>query len=152
MKADGKSDAEIDAFKKREMKQVEESLKEMELKSKRYQRDILTIWGLTAFEKVSESQGNFSENKKLQELFKLRLNTPKGVDYRPVYQQIIPAMAGGFTQQERFVLDEINRQFGVDFLHEWNELNDAIGDTGASVDDFYDSLEYVLKNTKAMHI
>lgn len=46
----------------------------------------------------------------------------------------------------RYNLEELNRQFGVDFMYEWRNLNEVIGDTGGSVDEFYDSFEYLLKH------
>lgn len=49
-------------------------------------------------------------------------------------------------------LDELNRQFGVDFMYEWRNLNEVIGDTGGTVDEFYDSLEYLLNNTKGLEV
>lgn len=151
MKANGKSDGEIEAFKKQEFKNVEESLKEMELKTKRYQRDILATWGSSVFEKVSKDAPLVDE-KQLQELFKVRLNAPEGVDFGAIISKVDPERAGNYRSAMRYTLDEINRQFGVDFFHEWDELNEAIGDTGGSIDEFYDSLERVLNNTDGLEV
>ena len=52
----------------------------------------------------------------------------------------------------RYNLEELNRQFGVDLMYEWRNLNDVIGDTGGSVDEFYDSFEYLLNHTKGLEV
>lgn len=146
MKADGYSDAEIEAFKKRELDQVRKSVEEMELETKRYKRDVLAAWGTSAFNNVLEAQGLPEEEvKQRQAAFKLKLNTPSGVDYDYILQHLLPEW--GISSNEEYIIQKIKSQFGVDFLSKWQELNEEIGDTGASLDDFYESLEYVMKHT-----
>lgn len=157
MKANGKSDAEIEAFKEKEIKNVKESLREMELKSLRDQRDVLGAWGSAAFKDMIGTNTVLDDNKKdlMSAYFRAKLAAPEGVDIEKLWYTLTLDRGnkdGVYTlsQAEESALEKIRKHFGVDLMDEWNRLNEAIGDTGGSVEDFYDSMEYILKNTKGL--
>ncbi|MDE7398297.1 MAG: hypothetical protein K2N06_02100, partial [Oscillospiraceae bacterium] len=154
MRANGKSESEIEAFKDMEIKKVKENLKEMELKSLRYQRDVVGAWGSTVFKNVTNADPRVSDEDKklLQAYFDAMLNNSEGADLNALYGLLNQQSAGDYRSIGRYAMDTIRRQFGVDFMGEWNKLNEAIGDAGGSVEDFYDSVEYILRNTKGLEV
>lgn len=148
------TDEEFERQKAELFKEVDDTVKELEIKSARYQREILTTWAHTAFDKIVDSdQGYSAENKKkIKELFDIMTNTPDGVDRAAIINRIVGQSAGNLSSQWRYNLDELDRQFGLDFMYEWNNLNEAIGETDVSLDEFYDSLGYLLNNTKGLEV
>lgn len=147
------TDEEYEKQKADLFKEVDDTVKELEVKSARYQREILTTWAHTAFDKIVDSQGySYEMKKKVKEFFDLKVNTPNGVDLPAIINKTDPKMAHYLNWLMNNNLDELNRQFGLDFMYEWNNLNKAIGDTDTSLDEFYDSLEYFLKNAEGLDI
>lgn len=147
------TDEEYEKQKADLLKEVDDTVKELEVKSARYQREILTTWAHTAFDKIVDAQGYSAENvKKVKEVFDLMLNAPDGVRPADILNRVDGQYAMNLTKMVGYNLDELNRQFGVDFMYEWRNLNEVIGDTGGSVDEFYDSLEYLLKHTEGLEV
>ncbi len=147
------TDDEYEKQKADLLKEVDDTVKELEVKSARYQREILTTWAHTAFDKIVDAQGYSAENvKKVKEVFDLMLNAPDGVRPADILNRVDGQYAMNLTKMVGYNLDELNRQFGVDFMYEWRNLNEVIGDTGGSVDEFYDSLEYLLEHTKGLEV
>jgi len=148
------TDEEFERQKAELFKEADDTVKELEIKSARYQREILTIWGQTAFDKIVDSNHGYSTEmkKKVKEFFDLYINTPKGVDLAAIFNKTDPRMSSDLNWKMNYNLDELNRQFGVDFMYEWRNLNEVIGDTGGSVDEFYNSLEFFLKNVEGLDI
>ncbi len=148
------TDEEYEKQKADLFKEADDTVKELEVKSARYQREILSIWANTAFDKIVDAnQGYSAENKKkVKEVFDLMLNAPDGVRPADILNRVDGQYAMNLTKMVGYNLDELNRQFGVDFMYEWRNLNEVIGDTGGSVDEFYDSLEYLLKHTEGLEV
>lgn len=148
------TDEEFERQKAELFKEADDTVKELETKSARYQREILTTWAHTAFDKIVDAnQGYSAENKKkVKEVFDLMLNAPDGVRPADILNRVDGQYAMNLTKMVGYNLDELNRQFGVDFMYEWRNLNEVIGDTGGSVDEFYDSLEYLLEHTKGLEV
>lgn len=151
MRANGKSESEIEAFKEKEIKKVKENLKEMELESLRYQREIMTAWGSAAYSKIADADAPISDKstEMLKAYFNAKLNKPESVKLDDFGSQRLEG-DWSFASADNFVNKKIREQFGVDFWKEWNRLNEEIGDTNGSVNDFYDSIDYILKNTKGL--
>ena len=157
MKAEGKSDTEIEAFKEDGIKQIKEKIKGMELKSLRYQRDVIGAWGSAAFKDMIGTNTVLDDNQKdlMSAYFKAKLAAPDGVDIEKLRYTLTldrGTKDGVYTlsQAEESAMKQIRKQFGIDFWGEWNKLNEAIGDTNGSVEEFYDSIDYILKNTKGL--
>lgn len=152
-RAEGKSDAEIEAFKEDGIKQIKENLKEMELESLRYQREIMTAWGSAAYNKMADAEVPISDesNELLKAYFAAKLNMPENVQLEELGSK---RLFGDWSYEaaDIYVNEKIRKQFGVDFMGEWRSLNEAIGDAGGSVEDFYDSIDYILKNTKGLEV
>ncbi|MDE7361936.1 MAG: SHOCT domain-containing protein, partial [Oscillospiraceae bacterium] len=148
------TDEEFERQKAELFKEVDDTVKELDIKSARYQREILTTWAHTAFDRIVDSNQGYSAEmkKKVKEFFDLKINTPKGVDLAAIFKNTDPQTSKHLNWLMNYNLDELNRQFGVDFMYEWRNLNEAIGDTGASLDEFYDSLEYFLKNVEGLDV
>lgn len=148
------TDEEYEKQKADLFKEADDTVKELEVKSARYQREILSIWANTAFDKIVDAnQGYSAENKKkVKEVFDLMLNAPDGVRPADILNRVDGQYAMNLTKMVGYNLDELNRQFGVDFMYEWRNLNEVIGDTGGSVDEFYDSLDYLLKHTEGLEV
>ena len=147
------TDEEYEKQKADLLKEVDDTVKELEVKSARYQREILTTWAHTAFDKIVDAQGYSAENvKKVKEVFDLMLNAPDGVRPADILNRVDGQYAMNLTKLVNLNLEELNRQFGVDFMYEWCNLNEVIGDTGGSVDEFYDSLDYLLKHTEGLEV
>lgn len=144
MKSLGKSDAEIEAFKQREIEEVKKSLQEMEIESKRYQRDILTAYAQGAFKDMAKSFAYDDEElKKMQEYFNLLLTMPDTVDEKTVFSMVeLDHRSVDLLNHARYLInDGMEDHFGIDLLGELEELDNAIGDSVFSLDDYYDALE-----------
>lgn len=147
------TDEEYEKQKADLFKKADDTVKELEIKSARYQREILTTWANTAFDKIVDAQGYSAENKKkIKEVFDLEINAPDDKTRKDILKRIDGQTAMNLHRTVDFNLEELNRQFGVDFMYEWRNLNEVIGDTGGSVDEFYDSLDYLLKHTKGLDV
>ena len=147
------TDEEYEKQKADLFKKADDTVKELEIKSARYQREILTTWANMAFDKIIDAQGYSAENKKkIKEVFDLMLNAPDGVRPADILNRVDGRYAMNLSRMVDYNLEELNRQFGVDFMYEWRNLNEVIGDTGGSVDEFYDSLDYLLKHTEGLEV
>ncbi len=148
------TDEEYEKQKADLFKKADDTVKELEIKSARYQREILTTWANTAFDKIVDAnQGYSAENKKkIKEVFDLMLNAPDGVRPADILNRVDGQYAMNLSRMVDYNLEELNRQFGVDFMYEWRNLNEVIGDTGGSVDEFYGSLDYLLKHTEGLEV
>ncbi len=148
------TDEEYEKQKADLFKEADDTVKELEVKSARYQREILSIWANTAFDKIVDAnQGYSAENKKkVKEVFDLMLNAPDGVRPADILNRVDGQYAMNLSRMVDYNLEELNRQFGVDFMYEWRNLNEVIGDTGGSVDEFYGSLDYLLKHTEGLEV
>lgn len=148
------TDEEYDKQKADLFKKADDAVNELKIKSARYQREILTTWAHTAFDNIVDSDQSYSTEgkKKVKEVFDLMLNAPDGVHTADILNRVDGQYAMNLTKLVNLTLEELNRQFGVDFMYEWRNLNKEIGDTGGSIDEFYDSLDYLLKHTKGLEI
>lgn len=155
MKANGKSDAEIDAFKNKEMKKVEESLKEMEIKSQRYQREIILAYAQGTFTNMSKAFTHDPEElKKMQEYFDLLLTMPDEVSENQIFSMVeLDPRSVDLINHVRYLLkDGIEDQFGLDLMGQLEELDAAIGDSVYSLDDYYNALEATISDFTGLDV
>ncbi len=144
------TDEEYERQKEELFEEVDDTIKELEIKSARYQREILTTWSHTAFDRIVDANQGYSAEmkKKVKAVFDLMINTPNGVHLADILNSVDGQYAMNLSRMAEYDLEELNRQFGLDFMHEWSNLNEAIGDTEVSLDEFYNSLEYLYKTQR----
>lgn len=145
MEVNGISLDEIESFKKEAFADIASSLKDMEHQAKIYERDVITAWAQGAFENVSKYIDDSPEaQKKMQQYFNLMLSAPDNVDVYKIGSKLGDAE---YIRNVYSVLDEMNGQFSIDFLKEWNNLNSQIGDSGGvTAEEYYENMEAVLQN------
>lgn len=149
MKADGKSDTEINAVKEDEIKKVNESLEKMEQESLRYQREVILAYAQGAFSNMAKSYTKDPEDlKKMQEYYELMLSMPKDVNPLSAFNMLeLSDKDINMINHVKYLLDEgIKGEFGLDISGELEALNNAIGDNAYSVENYYNALQSTLSD------
>lgn len=133
-------------------KEADEIVKEMEIKSQRYQRDVILAWTQGAFKDMAKYwRDSPAEQEKLYKDFEILLSMPEGFNFNSVLAQLGSQETYDFNAVYD-ILDKINDQFGLNFISEWNRLNDEIGDTEKSVDEFYTLLADKISNVSGLEV
>ncbi|MEZ3438317.1 MAG: hypothetical protein K1W18_05495 [Oscillospiraceae bacterium] len=148
------SDEQLEKLKQDEIKNVTESMEAAKIEDKRYERDIILAWMQGAFKDMAESISPDPEQvKKMQDYFDLMVKTPESVDLNDLFSGLVlndsdmKAFDGAYT-----ALDKIKKQFGIDFAEEWTKLNEEIGDSAFSLEEFYDAAAKVVDNVTPLSV
>lgn len=138
---------EYEQKKAERLKKADETVKKMEIESKRYQREILLAFAQGAFTNLAKSYANDEDDlKKMQEYFDLLTSMPDKVSDAKLLEfvnhdehtgQLMNSVTYG-------VLRDLKKQFGLDLMSELEELNAEIGDSAAGLNDYYKTLEDTL--------
>lgn len=147
-KANGESDEELEKLKADELKNVKESIEAAKIEDKRYERDVILAWTLGAFKNMAESFASDPEElRKMQDYFELLIKTPKGVDINSLLSDAVTDNYDRSIIDRTFsALEKMEKYFGLDFAEEFLRLNEEIGDSAFSLDEFYDAAARVVDN------
>lgn len=144
MMVNGASEQEVEAWKKEMFAEIKEDMKALEIESKRYERDIIMNYAEGAFSNMTKEWRITPEGqKKLEDYFKVLINSPEGFDIGEVVSKL------GMVEQDdlrsaQSIIDTINSELGLDLRKEWARLNEEIGDTKINIDDFYTALNNIV--------
>lgn len=138
-------------------KEADEKIKEMEINSKRYQREVILAFAQGAFTDVAKSYTkDEDELKKLQTYFDLLLQMPENVSEGELLEfvdlddrtdQLMHAVTG-----RKGLISEIKEQFGLDLMSELEKLNTEIGDSVFDLNDYYNTLETTLDDFTGLDV
>ena len=139
------SDEELEKIFNDGIKDIKDSLEASRIEDKRYERDVILAWTQGAFKDVAKSYAyDDTELQKMQQYFELMLANPDGMG-RDSLLNLFSGVEMNSRDVELLngslsVLKDIEKQFGFDFVDEWTKLNEEIGDSVFTLDDFYDAL------------
>lgn len=150
------TEEEYEREKEKLFKEADEQIKEMEIKSARYQREVLLAFAQGAFTNIAKSYaGNEEDLKKIQEYYDLLTHMPDKIDkadllggalnYDTHINQLMMSTTHG-------ILEDMKKQFGIDILSELEELDAAIGDSAFALDDYYKTIEETLSDFTGLDI
>lgn len=129
-------------------KEADETVKEMEVKSARYQREVILAFSQGAFKNMAESYAlDDEELAKMQEYYNLLISMPKGVDFREIFSGIeLDSRSYEMLNQVRHILDtKLKDHFGLDLKSELEALDSVIGDSAyATTDEYLEALQSVI--------
>ncbi len=156
MEQDGVSASEIEAMKEQEFKTIGENINQMALENKRYEREVILAYTQGAFTRLAESYTKDPEQLDImQKYFKLLVAAPDGIDAKDTFTQV-SAYIGSDKNEALYraeaVLEDIKKEFGLDFIAEWKRLNDEIGDNIYSVEEFNQALVESLDSVTAIDL
>ncbi len=155
MKANGKSDAEINKFKEGMTKEIKESVDKMEQESLRNQRDVILAYGQGAFTNMAKSYTSDPEElKKMQEYYELMLSMPDDVNPLSAFSMVeLDGRSVNMINHVKYLVkDGIKDELGLDLTGELAELNKQLGDTGYSIDDYYSALKSTLSDFTGLDV
>lgn len=129
-------------------KEADETVKEMEAKSARYQRDILLAFSKGAFTDMAKAFAYDDEElEKMQKYYDLLNSMPKGVDESAVLGGIdLDPRDVDLINHARYILrDGMKEHFGLDLKSELEALDSVIGDSAyATTDEYLNALNSML--------
>ncbi len=154
-KASGEySDDELEKLFNDGIKDIKENLEASRIEDKRYERDVILTWTQGAFKNMAESISSDPEQlRKMQDYFDLMVKTPENIDLNDLFSGLVlndsdmKAFDGAYT-----ALDKIKKQFGMDFAEEWAKLNEEIGGSAFSLEEFYDAAAKVVDNVTPLSV
>lgn len=157
MKKKGVSGEEIELSKKDDFKVIAEDMKELELQSKRYEREIILAFAQGTFTRMAELYTKDPEQLDImQKYFELMVSAPKGVDPKQTFSGISAFMGNDINEAlyraDAIINNDIKKEFGLDFAAEWERLNDEIGDSVYSVEYFNNAVEDALNSVTAIDL
>ena len=138
---------EAEQFKQEKFKIIEDNFKANEIESKKSEREVLAAWARGAFTGIAKTMdGTEIGQKKLMQYFDLILSKPQNISG---LQEMAYGIGDGIYWEQAFsAIETIQKQFGIDFIDEWNRLNNEIGDGAAEFGESYiDSLKAVFRNS-----
>ncbi len=154
-KASGEySNEELEKLFNDGIKDIKENLEASRIEDKRYERDVVLAWTQGAFKNMAESISSDPEQlRKMQDYFDLMVKTPENIDLNDLFSGLVlndsdmRAFDGAYA-----ALDKIKKQFGMDFAEEWAKLNEEIGDSAFSLEEFYDAAAKVVDNVTPLSV
>ncbi len=148
-------ETEFERQKEELLQLADDKVKALDINSKRNEREAVLAWTQGAFTNIAKSFAfDDTELEKMQQYFKLILTNPDGMDAESV-GKLLPQMDQ--RDVELFystygALDEMKKQLGFDFFEKWTELNDTIGDTMYTTEDFFDALTNLIDNVTPLSV
>lgn len=130
-------------------KEADETVKELEIKSQRHQREVLLAYAQGAFTDLAKSYTHDAEEQReMRELFDLLMSRPDEVSENAVFPRIeMSQKKWDMLNHVKYLLNRgIEDEFGLDILAELDELDTAIGDSVYSLDDYYNALVTVVED------
>lgn len=116
-------------------KEADDTIKEMEINSQRYQREVLIAYAQGAFTNMSKSIDRDPEDLKvMQDYFNLLLTMPDEVREK----RMLP--------MSNIINGYIDELFGLDLTGELEKLDAAIGDSAYSLEDYYNALDDLVRD------
>lgn len=138
---------EAERYKKEQFALIDDSIKAKEIEYKKNERDAIAAWARGAFTGIAKTtDGTEIGQKKLMQYFDLLLSKPGNVSG---IQEIAYALGDEEYLNETFgAFERMEREFGINFIDEWNRLNDEIGDSAEqNGEEYIDCLKRVFENS-----
>lgn len=139
------SDTELDKLMEDGIKKINENIEASRIEDKRKERDVILAWTQGAFTDMAKSYAyDDTELQKMQQYFQIMLTNPGGME-----REEVGKLFSGLELDSREIdlfnrsitmLDDMKKHFGVDIAEELATLNEEIGDTAFTLDDFYGAL------------
>ena len=137
-------------------KEADETVKELEINSARYQREIILSFSQGAFKNMAESYAlDDEELAKMQEYYNLLISMPKGVDASEVFSgiELDPRSVELLSQVRHILDDKMEDHFGLDLKSELEALDSVIGDSAyASTDDYLNVLQNTMSDFTGLNV
>ncbi|MGN1108781.1 MAG: hypothetical protein ACI4RK_05300, partial [Oscillospiraceae bacterium] len=143
----GVSKEQVEEIKQAEFTKIDESIKQIQDKSKKYQLEVISAWARGAFTGISKDMdGTEIGQKKLMQYFDLLLSKPDNISG---LEEIAYALGDEeYWKETKDAFEIMENQFGIDFIDEWNRLNDEIGDSAEkNGEEYIDCLKMVFENS-----
>lgn len=147
-KETGKSDEELEKLLNDGIEKIKKDIEASRVEDKRHERDVILTWTQGAFKNMAESiSPDPVQVKKMQDYFDLMVKAPENVDLNDLFSGLIlndsdmKAFNGAYA-----ALEKMEKYFGMDFAEEFTRLNEEIGDSAFSLDEFYDAAARVVDN------
>lgn len=139
------SDTELDKLMEDGIKKINENIEASRIEDKRKERDVILAWTQGAFTDMAKSYAyDDTELQKMQQYFQLMLTNPKGMEREEVGKLFsgleLDSREIDLFNRSMTMLDDMKKHFGVDIAEELATLNEEIGDTAFTLDDFYGAL------------
>jgi len=148
------SDEQLEKIKQDEIEKVKKNVEDSRIEDKRYERDVLLAWTQGAFTNMAKSFTTDPDQlKKMQDYFDLMIKTPEGIDINELFSGVAldPSDMSAINSTYE-ALEKMKKHFGMDFAEEWARLNEEIGDSLFSLDDFYDAAAKVVDNVTPLDV
>ncbi len=141
MRSKGASESEIEAMKKEAFTHIDKNMRELEIKEKQYEWEVISAYSEGALSNMSKGL-EIEEQKRLKDYFNLLTSMPEDFDLEKLEREIgaeaknsiIAAMAMSLAMEQ---------EVGLNPIEEWEKLNEEIGDAGVNVEEFYSSLSSI---------
>lgn len=151
------SDEELEKIFNDGIKDIKENLEASRIEDKRYEREVILAWTEGAFKNMAKSYASDDDElRKMQQYFELMLTNPEGMDRKAV-GSLFSGVEMNSRDVELFngtfaVLDDMKKRLGLDFVSEWAQLNEEIGDSVFTLDDFYDALTRAMDDVTVLSV
>lgn len=151
------SDEELEKIFNDGIKDIKENLEASRIEDKRYEREVILAWTEGAFKNMAKSYASDDDElRKMQQYFELMLTNPEGMDRKAV-GSLFSGVDMNSRDVELFngtfaVLDDMKKRLGLDFVSEWAQLNEEIGDSVFTLDDFYDALTRAMDDVTVLSV
>ena len=137
------------------LKEADEQIKDLEIKSQQYQREIILAFAQGAFSNIANRYTKDEDDlKKMREYFDLLTQMPEKIGEADLLQYID---FDNYTDQLMMtvkdgILGDIKKQFGLDLMSELKELDAAIGDSADSLEGYYSNVEETLSDFTGLDV
>lgn len=147
---------EYERQKEELFKKADETVKEMEINSMRYQREVLLAFAQGAFTDIAKSYTNDEEIlKKMQEYFDLATHAPNNSNLNDIWGNIVELFdedAQKAFLRSMSAFSQIDKQFGLNLGDELQDLNAALGDSAFLLDDYYSKLQETVSDFTGLDV
>ncbi len=148
------TDEQLEKMKQDEIEKVKKNIEDSRIEDKRNERDVLLAWTQGTFTDMAKSFTTDPDQlKKMQDYFDLMIKTPEGIDINELFSGVAldPSDMSAINSTYE-ALEKMKKHFGMDFAEEWAKLNEEIGDSLFSLDDFYDAAAKVVDNVTPLDV
>ncbi len=139
MRSKGASEVEIEAMKKDAFAKVDKRIKELEIREKQYERDIIMAFSEGTLSNYVKGMGNAELQEELNDYMKIMANSPKGFDL----DEFKHKLGNGYSLVANLLGSVTEDEFGLNPVEALARLNEEIGDAESNVEEFYKSLSNI---------
>lgn len=152
MIAKGESADEIEAMKKEMFAKINNDMKELEIREKQYERDLIKAFAEGAFSDMTkEWRLDAKDQERLKDYFKILNNAPKDFDIAAITSKLGPLEEDNLKAVYS-ILNSMEDEFGLNYIKEWTRLNKEIGDAEVNLDEFYTALSNIVEKYEGFSV